>query len=808
MSRQGRRLIMIGNSHIDPVWLWTEDEGLQEVKATFASALARMDEFPEFQFSASSAALYDWVRKNHRGLFREMKRRVREGRWHLVGGWWVEPDLNAPSGESLVRQGLYGQRFFRKHFGKSPRVAFNVDAFGHSMGIPAILRGQGITGAVFMRPNQEQMALPGELFQWLDDAGLPVLACRISGEYCAWTKTAILSNVRLALKTMESQGLTCFPAYYGVGNHGGGPTVENIKAVRELQQEMPEASIMNGSLETCLDAWAGLALPEYKGELQGVFPGCYSADTQVKTFSRQAEAALTRAETLGALALPLGFSYPEKALRRAWKTLLFQQFHDTLAGTARKEARDEAVLHLHACLSAAGTAARDAVQAIAARVDTRGDGQALLLVNPCGMDYEGLVEADLYWRSKFPLRVKNAAGEEVACDLSSHGLVAPDARKHAVFYASVPAFGYALCRLMPETPTKAFPGMGGEGLALSGQALRLFFGGDAGLFQATGADGQPLFSGAPSLRVYEDTRDTWGASGQVGPLLGEYAISQARVIERGAVRGMARISCEYNRSRVEMQVSLGMRDSCFTLEGVLQNHERLAMTVLRLPLAFQVDSVLAEAPYAEITRPAVLGSESPWQRYAQAEGEGKAVLLVGRGSHAYRLAGGALEIILSRSPLHAFPSGQTPTEEAGVVSDQGELPFTLRIYPDSRLMEPAERIAAADALHSPLAVLACDSHAGCLSARSASLASAEGLLVRQFKKAEDGGVAARLHNPNPLTAQGAITWQGRKAEVSLPPHGLATLVCPDSGKPFVANLLEDPLPAPEQPRKKVEKIEK
>ena len=339
MSLQQPKVVMIGNSHIDPVWLWREDEGLQEVRSTFISALQRMEEFPEFQFTASSAAFYTWLKEIHPDVFEKIQQKVTEGRWHLAGGWWVEPDLNTPLGESLVRQGLYAQRFFLEHFGRLARVGFNVDSFGHSGALPGILASQGIKGYVFMRPQPHQMPLPEELFNWEDAGGSSVTACRISGEYCAWTKPSILLNLEKTLLSMERQEISCLPCYYGVGNHGGGPTIENIKAIREIAQERSDLHIIHGSLEECLTQWQGLTLPVLKGSLEGCFPGCYSADSEIKQLNREAEEALFRAETLCSMATGNGFCYPTEPLRKAWQLLLFQQFHDTLAGTARKEAK-------------------------------------------------------------------------------------------------------------------------------------------------------------------------------------------------------------------------------------------------------------------------------------------------------------------------------------------------------------------------------------------------------------------------------------------------------------------------------------
>ena len=178
-----RTMHMIGNAHVDPVWLWHCEEGCHEVMASFRSALDRMNEDPDFIFTASSAAFYAWVEQISPAMFEEIRARVAEGRWELVGGWWVEPDCNIPHGESFCRQGLYGQRYFMEKFGKIARVGYNPDSFGHAGSLPQILRKSGLDYYVFMRPSRQEKGLPGSLFWWESDDGSRVLAYRIPYEY-------------------------------------------------------------------------------------------------------------------------------------------------------------------------------------------------------------------------------------------------------------------------------------------------------------------------------------------------------------------------------------------------------------------------------------------------------------------------------------------------------------------------------------------------------------------------------------------------------------------------------------------------
>ncbi len=183
-ANEGPAIHLIGHAHIDPVWRWTKDEGQAEVLATFRSAVARLKEYPEAAFIASSAQFYQWVNEADPALFGEIKALVKEGRWNPVGGWWVEADVNCPLGESLVRQGLYGQLFFLENFGRITRIGFNPDAFGHPWTLPQILSGQGLASYFFMRPGpHEKTNLRTPLFLWQGPDGIKIPAVQILGSY-------------------------------------------------------------------------------------------------------------------------------------------------------------------------------------------------------------------------------------------------------------------------------------------------------------------------------------------------------------------------------------------------------------------------------------------------------------------------------------------------------------------------------------------------------------------------------------------------------------------------------------------------
>ena len=170
---------MIGNTHFDPVWEWKWDEAMSSIRATFRSALDRMNEYSDFIYSFSSPPVFEWIKKTDPDMFEEIKRRIDEGKWDLAEGWWNQPDCFSASGESYVRQGLYGQRYLMKNFGKLSECAFNTDSFGHPDMLPQILKKSGIKNYCMCRPEERHYSLKSPLFRWQSDDGSSVMAFRI-----------------------------------------------------------------------------------------------------------------------------------------------------------------------------------------------------------------------------------------------------------------------------------------------------------------------------------------------------------------------------------------------------------------------------------------------------------------------------------------------------------------------------------------------------------------------------------------------------------------------------------------------------
>ncbi|MER3486842.1 MAG: alpha-mannosidase, partial [Chloroflexota bacterium] len=327
---------MIGNAHIDPVWLWRWQSGADEALATCRSAADRCDEYPEFIFTRGEAWVYQQVERLDPALFERVRGLVARGQWHITGGQYIQPDTNIPTEMGWRRQFRHGRRYFRERFGVEPTVAYNVDSFGHPATLPDILASEGFTGYVFHRPNQRQVPLPATTFRWRGPGGGEVLAFRITPVYVTRSDD-LYGQIMIALDAADP-ALGHTMCFYGVGNHGGGPTKGNIEYILANRHAFPGVELRFSTPQAFFDAIREKRdqLPVVTEELQHTFPGCYRVMHEIKQRQRYGEHLLDQAER-AVEALAGNAAERQEALARldaAWEDLLFTEFHDILSGTS------------------------------------------------------------------------------------------------------------------------------------------------------------------------------------------------------------------------------------------------------------------------------------------------------------------------------------------------------------------------------------------------------------------------------------------------------------------------------------------
>lgn len=817
-------LYMIGNSHIDPVWFWDWEEGMQEVKATFASALDRMREFPEVKFTSTSSAFFEWIEAVAPDMFEEIRERVREGRWELTGGWFIEPDCILPCGEAFVRQGLYGQRYFQEKFGVSCRTASNVDSFGHNSMLPQILKKSGMQEYVFMRPR-----LDTPVFVWESADGSRVNAISLPSEYTTWFYEPAKEAVELAKVAADGTALSSMACCYGVGNHGGGPTKENILAVQRLRKEKPELALPFGTFREFFDSLSEEErgrLPVRRDFFDRINTGCYSMDGRLKRTNRRTEERLLAADNMLAMGhLFLGAEEEQKEkniMRSLWKTLLFCQFHDTLGGTAIKSARDEAISQL----SGAGAEAKKlwvlSMQRMMAQLDTRGDGFPLLLFNPTGKDYDGPVAAELNWFCKDGLILQDPDGKEIPYQRVHTAAKARNynigGRRGIVFDAHVPALGFAVyrtlvgesevcsdSRLSSECPESGFDP---RAAVLENEYLRAAF--DEKGYLCSLYDKQNCYealNGPVTFPVWKDERDTWGGDqGRTfGPLGEELRSVSLQLVEEGSMRKVVRAVCRLGGSILKQEYILYHDAKQIEVVNHLFWDREWQMLKIEYPLTLQNPEALRESAYEAVRTRALDGQEYSMHRFlditerrmqnTQTEPCGQGFCLANDGKYAFSMEGSRLCVPIARSAIYAQGNGKNWYNpiEGYEYTDMGKQEFVFLLRPHGSALSAHEHYRMAEAAAKPLLLMTDCCHAG-----KETLVRWRGIHIPEnnvelgcIKAAEDGeGWILRLFETEGRRTEGTILLSGRELKYEIGAYEILTLSVLGDGTCRAVNMLE------------------
>lgn len=674
-------LHLICNAHLDPVWQWRWDEGASEALATFRNAVTLLDEHPGFIFCHNEAVLYQWAERFDPALFDDIRRLVRAGRWAIAGGWFIQPDANLPGTESLIRTIAEGRRYFRDRFGAAPRVAYNFDSFGHSGGLPQILRQSGYEMYVHMRPQAPDLALPSDLYRWRGVDGTIIPAYRIAVGLYHTEHDNIEARLRAGAELALRLGRDV-PVFWGLGNHGGGATRRDLGTIDRFMAAETRVRVLHSTPDRFCDAVkdAAAAAPVHDGDLQRCFTGCYTSLARVK---RQAVAGLGRlvqAETAAAAAAWLtGAAFPEPELRRAWKLHLFNDFHDVLPGTCIEPAERDALAQYGAAEHRARTIALEAAAALG-----RGSANSPALpvtvfhANPAlrrvPVEFECMADHRPFWKGTWRMRLFRADGREIACQEEQPESLLPfnNWRRRISFVDNLPSVGIVRYEL------RAFEVAADAPRGLSHSAPRpqrdrragSIPGPDSGLVAALAAFARhpglgPLFE----PRVVEDDADAWGTGRtRYRKIAGRFRpLGPACVVEGGPVRTITRsvLACRVNRLVVDAVVYPAW--PVIELRCRLTWNEERRRLKLAVPTGLDASDLLVEVPGGAIRRPGD-GEEHVHGRWLVVEGREKgrrrgvtgppvAFGLASGGQHGLDFRDGELRLSIVRSNAYCHEQG-------------------------------------------------------------------------------------------------------------------------------------------------------
>ncbi len=740
-------LYLDANAHIDAAWLWRERETVEVCRNTFASVMNMFEARPDFTYTQSSAAYYDWIEQRDPALFEKIRAQTAAGRWEVVGGMWVEPDCNLPSGVSWARHLLYAKRYFRRKLGVDVKVGWNPDSFGYNASIPMLYRNAGIDAFITQKIGwNADNVFPHRVFWWEGKDGSRILTY-FPFDYV----NEIDDPFRLVdwMRQFEAgTGLTRMLVLFGVGDHGGGPSLEMMARADRLASLDVYPGIAYGTVGSYL-SWLRAqdlaALPVWKDELYLEYhQGTYTTQARMKEQNRRNEVLLTDAEKFGVLA-GLG----NAGLEEAWRHVLFNQFHDLLPGSGIREIYLDAAERYRVASEIGTRVLHGALEAIATTVDTsKAVGTPLLVFNGLGWDRTDLVRATLP-EGDAPWAVFDAWGKEIPSQIETVGRFG----KEIVFVApSVPSMGYVLFDLR-QTRTRA------PRSSLSAADGKL----ENALFRitvdpATGwigslvdkRTGRELLSGPGNrLQLLEDEPDAWDAW-NIGLTGTEFpsTFRKAEVVSTGPVRAVLRLTRDYLKpGKKKDYPTEDFPSSFFTQDVVLYDGldridfvtdadwwEEHTMLKVAFPLTVTDGKARYEIPFGSIERST--GSSDPWQkakvevpagRWADLSQDDYGVSLLNRAKYGHDIKGSTVRLSLLRSPKWPDPT-----------ADRGKHRMEYALYPHAGRWNAAtvHRGAEYDA---PLLPLVTDRHPGTRPPTDSFVRiSPDGNVLASLKQAEDG----------------------------------------------------------------------
>jgi alpha-mannosidase len=746
------RLHMIGNAHIDAPWLWPLSEANAVVHSTFRSALDRMKEDPALTMTTSSSQFYEWVEASDPGMLAEIRQQVNAGRWDLVGGWWVEPDVNVPSGESLVRQGLYGQRSLQRIFGRRADVGYNPDSFGHAGSLPQILKLQGMPYYIFMRPNAlEKPDIRQNLFLWQGIDGTRALTYRIPLFYD--DPGDVRGHMERTVTALAGQPERTDMEFFGIGDHGGGPTKDNMRSIRQIQTE-PGAPHIFYSTPDRYFAEVAPHLPKdiqvYAGDLQHHSVGTYTGGSAIKKLNRTSEAALQTAEKFAAIgSMTWGAGYPKTEFAKAWERVLLLQFHDSMAATTLPD-HDEAARNGYGhAVDIASEALYGSLQRLAWQVPTTDpDSKYIVVFNPHAWTASLNIEYDLGWEEHTPAAVEDETGAPVPFQWIPASAVV-NHRQRLVAQVEVPALGYRQVRvrkISADAPPPANAPRAHDNV-LENDHLQLTFAPSGTVGMLDKDSGRQVFRGGQSgLRavLFDDNNDTWAHRVRTyDKEIGEFKRTGFKVLENGPLRARVRENLSYGASMLTIDWMLYAGSRKVDLRVSLDWHEHLKMLKFCFPVDVETPSATYEIAYGAQARD-TNGNEDPGQRWIDVTGtqSGKpfGLAVLNDAKYGYSVHGSDMRVSIARAAVYA---NHEPRELIAGVDyqwmDQGVQTFQMQLVPHPGPWQQAGLARSAEELVTETPIVYQGIHPGMRKGADSFLSvDAPNIVVEAVKQAEDG----------------------------------------------------------------------
>jgi alpha-mannosidase len=783
---------IVGNSHIDMAWLWPWTETVEVVRNTFQSVLDLMREYPDFKFTMSSARTYEWMQEKYPALFHEIEQRVKEGRWEIIGGMWVEPDLNMPDGESLVRQILVGKRYFQKNFGVDVKIGWNPDSFGYNYQLPQIYKKSGMDYFVTQKLlwAHEFTVFPYKLFWWQAPDGSRLLTYFPHDYAGGIDAEPLATDLSIWMPSIYGKTVPEKPEMmhlYGVGDHGGGPTrlmLDNAERLRGPDAVYPklEFSFARDFFSDLEKKLPSMQVPTWDGELYFAYHrGVFTTQAETKRRIRRAEGTVLNAEKFAALASLYGRPYPQDGMELTWKNLLFDHFHDIMPGSGIAVNYLDAKRNLEDVDRAANDVTMGSLGEIAAHVntnfDTQGEGVPVMIFNTLSWPRTEVTEVE----AQLPVPARQIAVFDATGKPAESQLLSLDPETHRARFlllSHTPAFGYATYFVRAATAAPAVHTL----LKASADTLENEFirvkidpqtgcmtslfdkrSGTEGLAPAETDTGGPKTSTCGNLlQTFVDKPKQWDAWNIDADFEKQHwdldKADEVKLTESGPLRAVIQIKNHFQNSTFVREVILYAGVPRVDVKMNAEWHEKHILLKVAFPLSAHSDKAAFEIPFGSVERPTTRNTpaeqaqfEVPAQRWADISDSTHGFSLLNDCKYGYDAKGNVLRLSLLRSPEYPDPH-----------ADEGHHEFTYALYPHAGGWKDALTIRRGYELNYKLISRPLEKHEGVLEAEHSFLqVQPDNVIVTALKKAEDeNSLVLRFYE-----------WAGREGEVTiqLPP---------------------------------------
>ncbi len=709
-----RKIHLLCNAHLDPVWLWQWKEGAAEAVSTFRVAADFCEEYEGFVFNHNEALLYEWIELYEPKLFKRIQRLVQHKKWIIMGGWYLQPDCVMTSGESLLNQIRLGREYFMDKFKVVPRTAINFDPFGHSRGLVQILKKTGFDSYLFMRPQEFQ----GD-FLWEGFDGSMVLAHGIFEGYNTLKGRAVDKLKKLAERE-ERDNTLCL---WGIGNHGGGPSKIDLERINAFIVQHKEINIVHSNAEAYREEVNKTTLPIIHKSLIPSMVGCYTSMVRIKQANRRLENAIAVTEkSMSYASLAGNYEFDVQELNKVKKSLAFCQFHDILPGSSIRAVEEDSLRKF-----AYGEELADQLFAKAFFALCEGQRKAeekeipIMVFNPHPFEIEGELEIefmleDQNWNmgEMTVAKVYDEYGNTLASQNEKpEGTFHLDWIQKVVFYGKlepscVSRFHCRLAVVSQECIRK--PEVVDYFISYTNDHISVKIDKRTGFIAHYEVEGRVLVKQSGVLEIYNDNEDPWGMTvDSFQDKAGEFALlsnddanvfigypdsqeESVRVIENGAVRMKIQAFFGYGRSLAVVEYTIPKKSNYIDVNIMLYSNE--VNKFIKYRLDTKIDQGIAYGQTAfGCEKLSGDGKEAVFHKWCGLQEDKNGLYIVNDGIYGGCFSENTIWLSLLRTPLYAaHPINDrqiAPHDRYMKHIDMGERCFRFRITPENNIEREA-----------------------------------------------------------------------------------------------------------------------